>query len=90
MSTNVQIVADYRRLGAAVGLFGQTIHLFHQFLVDLLRQLQLFNFVGILCNLLIPIITQFVLQNFQLLAQDHVLLYLRHAGTNLVLQIDLQ
>ena len=88
--THVQIVADHRGLSAAVGLLGQTIHFLYQFAVDLLRQLQLFDFLGILLDLLVAVIAQLVLQYLHLLPQDHVLLHLRHAGAHLLLQLNLQ
>ena len=90
LQTYVQIVADHRRFRAAVRLLGQTIHFLHQLFVDLLGQLQLFDLIRILGDLLVAVVAQFVLQNLHLLPQDHVLLHLCYPGAHLVLQLHLQ
>jgi len=90
IQTNIQIIADHRCLGAAVGLLGKAIHFLHQLLVDLLRKLQLFDPVRILGDLLVAVVAQLVLQHLQLLPQDHVLLHLCYAGAHLVLHLHLK
>ena len=88
--TNIQIVADHRRLSAAVGLLGKPHDLLHQLLLDLLGNLELFDFITILLDLLVAVVPQLVLQHLHLLPQDHVLLHAPHSVADFFLHLHFQ
>ena len=86
----VQIIADHRGLGAAEGLLAEAVHLFHQPLLHLLRQLHLPDFGLIFLDFLVLVVAQLMLQHLHLLPQDHVLLHLAHPLAHLLIQLHLQ
>ena len=90
LQAHVQIVPYHRRLGAAEGLLGQPLHLFCQLFMYLVRQVRSLDPGGIFLYLLVAVIAQLVLQHLHLLPQDHVLLHLRHAHTNLLFHLGFQ
>ena len=90
LQTDIEIVADDGRLGAAVGLLGETVHLAQEFFADLVVNAQCMDAVRILLNLLVAVLAELMLQHLHLLAQHHVALDAPHALAHLLLHLHLQ
>ena len=90
IEAGIEIVADDRGLGAAEGLLAQTIQLLAELFAHLVGELGIVDLLGVLLQLLIAVITQFVLQHLHLLAEDHVLLHAGDAGAHLLLHLHLK
>ena len=90
IEAGIEIVADNRGLGAAEGLLAQTIQLLAELFAHLVREFGVVDLLGVLLQLLIAVIAQFVLQHLHLLAEDHVLLHTGDTGAHLLLHLHLK
>ena len=86
----VQVIADHRCLGAAVGLLCQARNLLHQLFSDFLGDIQLLNFFRILLNFIVAVLAQLMLQYLHLLPQNHVLLHPAYTVADFFLHLHFQ
>ena len=90
LQADIQIVADNGGLGAGVGLLTQPLQLAEQLVMYLLRQAEGVDLSGVGLQLLVAVLAQLVLEDLDLLAEDHVALDLGHTAAYLLLHLRLQ
>ena len=90
VQAHIQIVPDDGPLGAAEGLLGQAVQLLHELLPHLVTGPAAVDLLLVFVQLVVAVLAQLVLQNVQLLPQDHIPLDLAHPLADLLVDIRLQ